>query len=490
MSQEQNPPKRKKTPNSGANNYSSRYQGGGGSAPQQGESSPDDLLRNVPPHSIEAEQAVLGGVFLKPDALYSVIDTLSEEDFYLPAHRPIYAAFRTLFQQNAPIDLVSVAEYLKAHSLLEDAGGAVYLAELGRNTLSAANVEYYASLVRDKALVRNLITSCADIIGQSYDASQDVRDLLNETEQKIFGISQRSTSKTYKDAGELTRKVFADLEARAKRKELITGVPTGYARLDEMTAGLQPSDLIILAARPSMGKTAFALNIAMRAAIRSNVPTVIYSLEMSMDQLLMRMICAWGKVDLSLLRRSRLTDADWQELYNVAPLFENAPIYIDDTPSLSPLEMRARTRRLKMEKGVGLVVIDYLQLMRSSRRTDSRELEISDISRNLKAMAKELGVPVIALSQLNRKVEERKDKTPILSDLRESGAIEQDADVIMFIHRPAAYLKHDERPPIDEAEIVIAKQRNGPVGLVRLMYASAYTAFEDPTSVYDPATGV
>lgn len=451
----------------------------------------EDLLRNVPPHSIEAEKAVLGGIFLNPEAVYTVIDILSEEDFYVPAHRHIYTAIRSLYSEEAAaIDIVSIAERLKAKALLEDAGGAVYLAELSRNTISAANIEYHANYVRDKALVRHLISSCADVISKCYDSSMDVADLLDETEQTIFSISERSTAKTYMDSNQLTKLVFQELEARAERNETITGVPTGYSRLDEMTAGLQPSDLIILAARPSMGKTALALNFAMRAAIRSNVPTLIYSLEMGMEQLLMRMICAWGKVDLSLLRRSRLTDADWKVLYDVAPFFEKAPLYIDDTPALTPLDMRARTRRLKKEKDIGLVIIDYLQLMHSSRRTESREQEISDISRNLKAMAKELNVPVIALSQLNRKVEERADKRPMLSDLRESGAIEQDADVIMFIHRPAAYLKAEERPPVDEAEIIIGKQRNGPVGMVRLMYASAYTAFEDPTSVYDPATGL
>ena len=448
---------------------------------------PPDLLRNVPPHSIEAEQAVLGGVFLKPESLYALIDILNEDDFYLPAHRLIYGAYRELFQRSIPIDLISVAEQLKAGSNLEAVGGAVYLAELARAVASAANAEYYAELVRDKAMARHLITSCADIISNSFEPGQDVRSLLNDSEQAIFAISQRNSGRSYKDAAELTRQVFDELTARASRHDLVTGVPTGYTRLDHMTAGFQPSDLIILAARPSMGKTAFALNIAMRTAIRSGVGVVIYSLEMSMQQLIMRMLCAWGKVDVSRMRRGYLSDDDWQGLHDAGEVFSKAPIYIDDTPSLSPLELRARTRRLKMEKNIGLVVIDYLQLMRSNRRTDSRELEISDISRNLKAMAKELNVPVMALSQLNRKVEERADKRPMLSDLRESGAIEQDADVIMFIYREAAYMKLAERPPVDKAEIIIGKQRNGPVGSIELMYAPAYTAFEDPEATYGPA---
>ena len=486
-----NPPRRKNLPQTRNNsgNPGSPSTGGGAGTPGAGmqDGLSTDLLRNVPPHSIEAEQAVLGGVFLKPESLYSLVDILHEDDFYLPSHRLIYGIFLELFQHSIPIDLISVAERLKAGAKLEEAGGAIYLAELARSIASAANAEYYAGLVRDKAMARHLIFSCADIIANSFEPGQDVRALLNDSEQAIFAISQRSSGRTYKDAAELTRQVFDDLTARAARHDLVTGVPTGYVRLDNMTAGLQPSDLIILAARPSMGKTAFALNIAMRAAIRSGVGVVIYSLEMSMQQLIMRMLCAWGKVDVSRLRRSYLNDEDWQALHDAGGVFSKAPIYIDDTPSLSPLELRARTRRLKIEKNVGLVIIDYLQLMRSNRRTDSRELEISDISRNLKAMAKELNIPVLALSQLNRKVEERADKRPMLSDLRESGAIEQDADVIMFIYREAAYMKLAERPPVDKAEIIIGKQRNGPVGSIELMYAPAYTAFEDPEATYAPS---
>ncbi len=485
--QTKNPPKRK-----AQNKPFGSSSSGGGANPFEtaGANAPDGLLRNVPPHSIEAEQAVLGGVFLKPESVNSVIPILQEEDFYLPAHKSIYASFLSLYQKRAPIDLVAVAEELKAQSQLEQAGGAAYLADLTRSVVSGAHVEYYASLVRDKAMARSLISSCADIIAESYDPSQDVQSLLDHSEQSILAISQRNSSQTYKSSMELTGLVFEKLHAAANNKELLTGVPTGYVKLDKMTAGLQPSDLIILAARPSMGKTALALNIAMRAAIRSHVPTIIYSLEMSMEQLMMRMLCAWAKVDVSKLRQSYLLkDEDWQALHDAGEVFRNAPIYIDDSPSLSSLELRARTRRLWSEKGVGLVLIDYLQLMRSSRKTDSRELEISDISRNLKAMAKELNVPVIALSQLNRKVEERKDKRPMLSDLRESGAIEQDADVIMFIYREAAYLPHNERPAQDTAEIIIGKQRNGAVGTVELIYAPAFTAFED-IATYEPATNI
>lgn len=449
---------------------------------------PADVLRQIPPHSVEAEQAVLGGIFIKPDALNSLVGTLAGDDFYLPAHREIFEAFLELSSASSPIDLATVAAHLKTHSKLEGAGGAAYLAELMNSAISTANVEYFAQMVRDKSLARSLIGSCSDIIGRCYDASIPVNELLDESEQAVFAISNRTTGKKVRSAKELATKVFEDLAKRMDKNDMVTGVPTKYTQLDMMTAGLQPSDLIIVAARPAMGKTAFVLNLAMRAAVWANVPVVIYSLEMSMEQLMQRMLCAWGKVDLSRLRKNFLQDSDWQNLHNAAGVLSAAPIFIDDTAALTPLELRARTRRLQSEHGIGMVVVDYLQLMRSSRRTDSRELEISEISRSLKALAKELNVPVIALSQLNRKVEERADKRPMLSDLRESGAIEQDADIIMFIYRDAAYLpKGVERPAMDEAEIIIGKQRNGPVGTARLMYIPSYTAFENIESSYGPS---
>ncbi|MDR1947571.1 MAG: replicative DNA helicase [Desulfovibrio sp.] len=454
------------------------------------EAKTSDLVRNIPPHSVEAEQAVLGGAFLQPDSLYVLVDMLTEDDFYLPAHRYIFAAFKALFQRGIPVDLISAAEHLKGAAKLEEAGGALYLSELSASIHSAANAEYYAGLVRDKAMARQLITTCAGIIAEGYTPGLDVQSLLDAAEQRIMAVSGRNAARSWKDTRELTRLVFDDLENRRRRDDPITGVSTGYRRLDYLTSGLQPSDLIILAARPSMGKTALALNIAMRAAVRSQVPVQIYSLEMSQQQLMARMLCSWAKVDVQRMRTARnLTDEDWMSLHDAGEVFYNAPIYIDDSASLSTMQMRARTRRLKAEKNIGLVVIDYLQLMQSSRRTDSREQEISDISRNLKAMAKELSVPVLALSQLNREVDKRQGdkRRPMLSDLRESGAIEQDADVIIFIHRDAAYAKHDERPPVDRAEIVIGKQRNGPVGIVELMYAPAYTTFEELDNTYAPA---
>ncbi|MDR2162186.1 MAG: replicative DNA helicase, partial [Desulfovibrio sp.] len=322
-----------------------------GQAPASGEP-----LRHVPPQSMEAEQAVLGGVFLKPDSFFILVDMLREEDFYFPAHRVLFNAFTELFRKGVPIDFLTVSEHLKARSRLEEAGGAAYLVDLTRGVITAANAEFYAGIVREKAMLRQLTACCLDIIGQCQEPGREAGELLDHSEQSIFAISQRALSGTYRDAGFLTNQLFSDLEARSKRGETISGVSTGYARLDHLTTGLQPSDLVILAARPSMGKTAFALNIAMRAAIRNNVPVAVYSLEMTMQQIIARMLCAWGKVDVSRLRRNYLNDEDFQSLYMAGEVFRDAPLYVDDTPSLTPLELRARARRLKNEKGLGLVI--------------------------------------------------------------------------------------------------------------------------------------
>lgn len=391
----------------------------------------------------------------------------------------LYTTFCELYRKNAPIDLVSVATFLNDQGLLEDIGGASYLAELAQTVVSGANAEYYATIVRDKALHRTLINACSTIITHCFDPSSNVDSLLDQSEQTIFSISERTVGKAFKSSKELIANVFQELEKRFERKEQVTGITTGYNRLDMLTAGLQSSDLIIVAARPSMGKTAFSLNMAMRSAIQQGIPVAIYSLEMSMSQLMMRMLCAWGKVDLSHLRHGYLNSEEWSKLYHAADVLGQAPIFIDDTPALSPLELRARTRRLKVESDVGLVVIDYLQLMRGNRRTDSREQEISEISRSLKSLAKEINIPIVALSQLNRKLEDRTDKRPQLSDLRESGAIEQDADVIMFIYRDEVYHKQQDNPKKGTAEIIIGKQRNGPIGTATLAYLANYTAFED-----------
>jgi replicative DNA helicase len=439
-----------------------------------------DLLRKVPPHNLEAEKAVLGGIFLKPQILHEILDVVGEDDFYSPPHRTIFQSFLELFKKGVPVDYLTVQEELRKMGSLDEVGGPAYLAEISDSIVSASNAMYHAEMVRDRSIQRGLISSASGIIAECFEGAEDVDTLLDNAEQTIFAISESRTRASYRTGRELVDLVFTQLQERVERKELVTGVPTDYSRLDELTAGLQPSDLIIVAGRPAMGKTAFALNVGMRAAVNHEVPTAIFSLEMSMEQLMMRMLCARRNVDLSRLRRGFLDDDDWARLYDAAQDLSKAPIFIDDTPALSSLDMRARCRRLKAEKGLGLVLVDYLQLMRASRRIDSREQEISEISRSLKSLAKELNVPVMALSQLNRKVEDRTgSKRPILSDLRESGAIEQDADVIMFLYRDEVYNKKEDNPKKGIAEVIIGKQRNGPTGTVELAFIRKSTAFED-----------
>ena len=447
-----------------------------------------DVLKKIPPQNLEAEQAVLGGILLKNAILFNLVDLVGEDDFYSPAHRFIFQAILDLSRQNAPIDLVSLAEALRMSGRLDEVGGPAYLAELTASTVSAANALHHAGIVREKAVQRKLISTALDIITRCYDGGQETEKLLDESEQAIFAIADARTTKGVHSSKELVTRVFEQIEKRMENKELVTGVPTGYYQFDEYTAGLQPSDLIIVAGRPSMGKTAFAMNMAMRAAVMHNVPTAIFSLEMSMEQIMQRMLCCWGKVDLAKLRRGRLDDEDWSRLYDAANHLSPAPIYVDDTAAITTMDLRARCRRLKSERGLGLIVVDYLQLMRASRNIDSREQEISEISRSLKALAKELHVPVVALSQLNRKVEERADKRPMMSDLRESGAIEQDADVIIFLYRAAAYKKKEELTPEDNvAEVIIGKQRNGPTGMVRLTFLKESTAFENLSDIPPPS---
>ncbi len=457
--------------------------------PDAAERAREDLRRRVPPHSEEAEQAVLSRVFLRPDLLHEILDEISESDFYLPAHRVIFSAFSALYAQSMPVDEVTVFDWLSSHKQLEAAGGSSYLADLSSAVVSGANAAHWAKIVRDKSMQRALIDTSAQIISNCYDSSKDIPLLVDESEKAIFSISERANSKTFVSSSDLVHTVFDQLLARYNNKNPTTGIPTGYNGLDKMTGGLQPTDLIIIAARPSMGKTAFALNIAMRSALSGGATVAVFSLEMSKESLMDRMLCVWGKVELSRVRRGYLEDEDWQKLSNAADALSRAKIFIDDTAGLSPLLLRARCRRLKAEHGLDMVIVDYLQLMHSARN-DSRELEISDISRNLKALAKELKVPVIALSQLNRKVEERTDKRPVLSDLRESGAIEQDADLIMFIHREDAYNKKADKPKTGLAEIIIGKHRNGPTGVVELVYRPEYTAFEELDPIhYDTQDG-
>lgn len=451
-----------------------------------------ELLRRVPPQSLEAEQAVLGGVFQTPSAFHTIVDLVRAADFYSPAHQAIFQAFIDLYNASVPVDLITVTDHLTRGGSLDSVGGPVYLAELAEAVVSAANAVFHARIVRDKAVMRALINAASAIISRCFEA-QDVDALLDESEKDIFQIADSRSSTTYVSSKDLVKEVFDELTVRYENKSAVTGIRTHYARFDDMTAGLQKSDLIIIAGRPSMGKTAFALNLGLRAAIREEVPTAVFSLEMSKEQLMTRMLACQGGIELSRLRRGFIDDADWGRLYDVADKLSKAPIFIDDTPALTTLELRARCRRLKAEHNLGLVIVDYLQLMRASRVIDSREQEISDISRNLKALAKELNIPILALSQLNRKVEERSDRRPMLSDLRESGAIEQDADVIVFLYRDEVYNKREDNPKRGQAEIIIGKQRNGPVGSFDLYFIDKLTRFEDlsetpyPSEYTEPA---
>lgn len=446
-----------------------------------------DLTSKTPPQNLEAEQAALGGIFLRPDMMDALVDHVGEDDFYSPVHRTIFQACLHLYQRSVPIDLVTLSDHLQGTGQLEQIGGPVYLASLTESLVAASHAESYARIVRDKAILRRLIMAASGIVRSCHDRGQDVDRVLDESEQAIFAVSESRVKSVFSTSKQLVQEVFEHLESRVGRQELVTGVPTGYHKFDEMTAGLQSSDLIIIAGRPSMGKTAFALNMAMRSAILHEVPTAVFSLEMSKEQLMMRMLCAWGKVDLGRFRRGYLNDEDWVRLHHAADALSRAQIYIDDTPALGILDLRARCRRLKSEKKLGLVVVDYLQLMRASRHIESREQEISDISRNLKALAKEIDVPMVALAQLNRKVEERSNRRPILSDLRESGAIEQDADVIVFLYRDEVYNKKKDNPKRGLAEVIIGKQRNGPVGELELAFISPYTAFENLVDVPSPS---
>lgn len=438
-----------------------------------------DLARRVPPHSVEAERAVLAGILLRPGVLEQVVPLLRKDDFYLPANQLVYAAALDLHERNAPVDLVSLAESLRDRSLLEHAGGAAYLADLAQSAVGAANAEYYAKIVRDKAMQRALIEAGAGIVSSGFDASRELPALIDEAEQAVMAVSGRSGAGGFKPVRSLLDPIVESVMKPVA--DGVTGLATGYRELDAMTRGLQPSDLIIIAARPAMGKTALALNLAMRVALMQGTPVGVFSLEMSERQLVQRMICLWGKISQDHLATGRLDQAEGRRFFETADLLGRAPVYINETPAISTLELRSQARRLRAEHGLGLIVVDYLQLMRSTRRTDSRELEISDISRSLKALAKELNVPVVALSQLNRRLEERTDKRPMLSDLRESGAIEQDADLVLFIYRDEVYDKRPDNPRRGIAELILGKHRNGRTGSVELAFLPQYTAFEELT---------
>ncbi|MBI3388562.1 MAG: replicative DNA helicase [Deltaproteobacteria bacterium] len=439
----------------------------------------EENLRKLPPQSVEAEEAVIGGILLDNTALDRTVEHVRPDDFYRESHRKIMRTVIELSERGEPVDLVTLADALKSRNELTDVGGAAYLAELADKVPTAANVSYYARMVKEKAILRSLIQTATEIATRGYESQADVDQFLDDAEHKIFEISERKVRPTFFRIRDIMVDSMRAIEQLYERKELVTGVPSGYVDLDKMTAGLQPSDLIVIAGRPSMGKTAFALNIAAYAAMHADTGVAIFSLEMSKEQLVLRMLCSEARVDQSKVRAGFAAERDFPKLALAASRLAEAPIYIDDTPALSVLELRAKARRLKRERDskLGLIVIDYLQLMRGHGGADNREQEISNISRSLKGLAKELSVPVVALSQLNRQVEQRGDKRPLMADLRESGAIEQDADVIAFIYRDEVYNK--QSPDEGIAEILIGKQRNGPIGKVRLAFRGEYTRFDN-----------
>jgi len=439
----------------------------------------DSSLHKVPPQNIEAEQSILGSILLDNQALNNVLEILSVKDFYNEAHRRIFAATIELSDRNEPCDLITLTNILKNNKQLDAVGGMAYLASLVDNVPSAANAAYYAKIVKEKAILRMLIGTATEILKNSYDTRAEIDQVLDKAEHAIFEISENKIRPAFFPIKDIIKDNFKTIERLYERKSLITGVPTGFEKIDELTSGLQKSELIIIAGRPSMGKTAFALNIASHAAVEMGLPVAIFSLEMAKEQLAMRMLASEAKVDSQRLRQGRLGETDWPKLTIAAGRLSDAPIFIDDKPAIMVLEMKAKARRLKAESGLELIVLDYLQLMRGGGNRDSREQEISEISRSLKALAKELNVPVIALSQLNRKVEDRTNRRPQMADLRESGAIEQDADLIAFIYRDELYNKSEDNPEKGMAEIIIGKQRNGPVGTVKLAFLEKYTSFEN-----------
>lgn len=444
---------------------------------------PEIAALRTPPHSTEAEQAVLGGLMLDNTAFDRVADVLREEDFYRHDHRLIWRQIARLIERSQPADVVTVLESLQTSGHADEAGGLAYLNALATETPSAANIRRYAEIVRDRGVLRRLISTSDEIATSALNPQgRDTRQLLDEAESKIFQIAEDGSrgEAGFQPLQDLLGKVVERIDQLYNQDNTsdVTGVPTGYVDLDRMTSGMQPGDLVIVAGRPSMGKTSFAMNIGEHVAIEQQLPVAVFSMEMGATQLAMRMLCSSGRLDQQRIRTGRLVDDDWPRLTSAISKMQEAPLHIDETPALNALELRARARRLARQCGkLGLVVIDYLQLMSASTSGENRATEISEISRSLKALAKELDCPVIALSQLNRSLEQRPNKRPVMSDLRESGSIEQDADLIVFIYRDEVY--HPDTADKGTAEIIIAKQRNGPIGTTRLTFLGQFTRFEN-----------
>lgn len=444
----------------------------------------------LPPQNLDAEMSILGGILIDNDAINRVLEILVAEDFYRESHRKIFQAMMALSDVREPCDLITLSTMLRKQGELEEVGGASYLVTLVDYVPTAANIAYYCKIVKEKAINRRLISVATEIATLGYDEKADVNELLDMAQKQIYEISENKLRPQYVQVKDIIKDTFKILQSLHAKKELVTGAPTGYVDLDMMTAGFQPGDLIILAARPSMGKTTLALNIAEYASAdprnKNRVPSVVFSLEMGKEQLVMRLFASIARIDFGKMRTGHFQDSDWPRLTRAAGILHDSKIFIDDTPAITVLELRSKARRLKSEHDIGMIIVDYLQLMRGGANTESRQQEISDISRSLKALAKELNIPVIALSQLNRELEKRADKRPMMSDLRESGAIEQDADVIMFVYREAVYCDNCRKRDGSctqgherNAEVIIGKQRNGALGTVPLAFYGEHTRFEN-----------
>lgn len=433
------------------------------------------MIQRIPPNSIEAEQSVLGAMLLDKEAISAATELISGEDFYREAHKEIFEAIVEIYDKGEPVDLITLTEKLKTRNTLDTVGGITFLTNLMDAVPTTHNIKYYAKIIEDKSLLRRLIKSSNEIISKSYQASEDIGEIIDGAEKSIFNISLNRSTQGFTHVKNILSVNFDKIEELYLNKGKITGVPTGFDDLDNKLSGLQKSDLVLIAARPSMGKSSFMMNIVQHAAVRENITTAIFSLEMSKEQLTQRLLCAEALIDAHRLRIGDINEDEWVKLARAMGPLSEAPIYIDDTPAISITEMRAKCRRLKLEHDLGLIVIDYLQLMQGKSNSDSRQQEISEISRSLKALAREINVPVVSLSQLSRAPEMRADHRPILSDLRESGAIEQDADVVMFLYRDEYYHPDTEKKNI--GEVIIAKQRNGPTGTVELVWLGQFTKF-------------
>lgn len=433
------------------------------------------LIKRVMPHSPEAEQSVIGSMLMDTDAVLTASETITSDDFYQKQYGVLFDAMVELYNEGKPVDLITLQEHLKQKDIPPEISSLEFIADILNSAYTSTNVRHYAKIVQEKSILRKLIRVNEDIASECYLGKEDTETILADTEKKIFDILQQNTSGEFVPIKQVVLNALDKIELASKNKGNVTGIPTGFIDLDYKTAGFQPSDLILVAARPSMGKTAFVLNVAQHMAFRENVTAAVFSLEMSKEQLVNRLLSLESRVDSQSIRTGNLSDEDWGKLIEGAGIIGQSNLIIDDTPGISVMELRSKCRKFKMEHNLGIIIIDYLQLMTGSKRSESRQQEISDISRSLKAIARELNVPVVALSQLSRAVEQRPDHRPMLSDLRESGAIEQDADVVMFIYRDDYYNKDTAKPNV--AEIIIAKQRNGAIGTIELAWLPQYTKF-------------